>query len=158
MNKHSVARIAFAISSLLIWQSALAEKSIQRSQTFGMGVEVGKSESGERNGGFVLRSTARPQIDGEAVGILLGSRSTDLRVGRGIGLSGSRNTGVNLLMKMADREAQGLVGASNTRPLLPVVGVHPAAASWELNTSDDSRRLDYIEWSPHFSVHTFRQA
>lgn len=52
----------------------------------------------------------------------------------------------------------GLVDPKDSRPdarkairVLPVLGAHPAATNWDLNTNKDSRRLDYIEWSPHLS-------
>ena len=116
----------------------LAEASDQNS----VGMELGTNENGTINGGMVLRHFKT--ADGSQLGGQIGSKSTELRLGRGVGIANRANSGVNLVTVIS-RKASDL-------PVIPVVGVQPVARDIEWNSNSDSVRQDYIEWMPSLSA------
>jgi len=116
----------------------LAEAADQNS----VGIELGSNEKGTINGGLVLRHFRT--ADGSQFKGYIGSKSSEIRIGRGVGLSNRANSGVNLVTALS-RKASDL-------PVIPVVGLQPLARDLEWNSNSDSVRQDYIEWMPSVSA------
>jgi len=107
-----------------------------------VGVELGSNGEGTINGGVVLRHFKT--ADGSQFGGQVGSKSTELRLGRGVGIANRANSGVNLVTAIS-RKASDL-------PVIPVIGLQPLARDIEWNSNTDSVRQDYIEWMPSVSA------
>lgn|GEM_PF-2355261 len=108
----------------------------------GVGLEVGDNGSGDINAGLTVRSLYLPKSD--TTYAALGSGGSQIRIGRGIGLSGNSNVGSNWTAVLDQNEAGGL-------RVLPLIGTHALAMDFEWNSNDDAIRQDYIEWMPHLS-------
>ena len=108
----------------------------------GVGLEVGDNGKGDINAGLTLRSLYAAKSD--TTYAALGSSGTQLRIGRGIGVSGSSNVGSNWTAAL-DQTAEGGLR------VLPLIGSHAMGLDFEWNSNDDAIRQDYIEWMPHLS-------
>ena len=108
----------------------------------GVGLEVGDNGSGDINAGLTVRSLYLTKSDDTYAA--LGSGGSQIRIGRGIGLSGNSNVGSNWTAVLDQNEEGGL-------RVLPLVGTHSMAMDFEWNSNDDAVRQDFIEWMPHVS-------